>query len=233
MRCPRILVTGFCDWRELGEPPIFWRCRDNPSGRLLTGNATTSTTPLFAGALACRLQNTDELDADFALLPVLWGAFHRLSITGYDALIHIGLGRQAPGLLLLEDGAINRRERRDAAGELPATAIIEKQGPCSRPLSPAASASLHRLAKEQSTHGYQIQLTEPRPANVYLCNETHYLSLQATAQLSRQLGRDIRSYFIHIPSVDEASHATLGAALDRVIRTLMSDVPARRDVDPG
>ncbi len=226
MRRPRILVTGFCDWRELGEPPVLWRCRDNPSGRLLTGNATTTASPVFTGPLACLLHNTDALDADFALLPVVWGAFHGLSITGYDALFHLGLGCQAPGLLLLEDGASNRRERRDAARELPETAVIDKQGPCTRPLSPAASASLHRLAKEHSVHGYQIQLAKPRPTNVYLCNETHYLSLQATAELSRQLGRDIRSYFIHLPAVAQANHRELSAALARIICTLMSDALA-------
>ena len=226
MRHPRVLVTGFCDWRELGETADLWRCRDNTSGRLLTGEATTSATPNFAGPLVRHLQQCDELAADFALLPVLWGTFYRLSLSGFDALIHLGLGRQAPGLLLLENGAINRRERRDAAGKLPKTPVIEDLGPPSRPLSKAASASLHRLTKDHSVRGYQLQLASPRPENVYLCNETHYLSLQATAKLSHQLGREIRSYFIHLPAVDQAALPQLGAALAGIIRALMSDVSA-------
>ncbi len=225
MRRPRILVTGFCDWRELGEEPDLWRCRDNPSGRLLTGGPTTSAAPDFSGPLTRELQHGDDLEADVALLPVIWGAFCGLSISGYDALFHLGLGRQGPGLLLLENGAINRRERRDAAGELPKTALIEEQGPYSRPLNKAASASLHHLA-DHNIHSYQIQIAQPRASNVYLCNETHYLSLQATARLSRQSGDDIRSYFIHLPAVDEAEHTTLGAALARIIRILMSGPPA-------
>ncbi|MEM6995755.1 MAG: hypothetical protein AAF721_34920, partial [Myxococcota bacterium] len=32
-----VLVTGFNDWKELGDPPNVWRCRDNPSCRLLLG----------------------------------------------------------------------------------------------------------------------------------------------------------------------------------------------------
>ena len=32
----RVLVTGFHDWRELEGN--YWRCRDNPSCRLIYGN---------------------------------------------------------------------------------------------------------------------------------------------------------------------------------------------------
>lgn len=217
MRRPKLLVTGFCDWRELGDPPAIWRCRDNPSGRLLTGAATEGPAPVLQGPLAERLRRAEDLDVDLALLPVTWGAFARLPpLAEYDAVFHIGLGgAQAGDQLLLETGATNLRERRDALGQLPPTAMIEPDGPTTRPLEPNMERAVRALAGRQ-LGDYQLLAAEPRRNNVFLCNETLYLALAAAAAEPRP----IRATFVHVPASDEAALEPLSAVLLQLLRAL-------------
>ena len=72
----RVLVTGFNDWKELGEPPNVWRCRDNPSCRLLVGEALDAEPSQFDGPLAARLrERAPRIEWRFATMPVTWGVF--------------------------------------------------------------------------------------------------------------------------------------------------------------
>jgi hypothetical protein len=52
----RVLVTGFNDWKELGKPANLWRCRDNPSCRLLLGATSATPPPVRAGEMAALLR---------------------------------------------------------------------------------------------------------------------------------------------------------------------------------
>lgn len=216
-RRPKLLVTGFCDWRDLGDPPTIWRCRDNPSGRLLTGAATEGPTPPLQGPLAEKLRRAEDLDVDLALLPVTWGAFATLPpIADYDAVFHIGLGgEQAADQILVETGATNRRERQDALGEAPPTALIEPGGPVTRPILPDMDAAVRALAGRR-LGDYQLLAAEPRPSNVFLCNETLFLALAAAAAARRP----VRVTFVHIPASDEAALGPLSTALLGLLRSL-------------
>ncbi len=216
-RRPKLLVTGFCDWRDLGDPPTIWRCRDNPSGRLLTGAATEGPTPQLQGPLAEELRRAEDLDVDLALLPVTWGAFTRLpSIADYDAVFHIGLGgEQAGDQILLETGATNLRERHDALGAAPPTALIEPSGPTVRPILPDMEAAVRALAGRR-LRDYQLLAAEPRPNNVFLCNETLFLALAAAAAAPRP----VRATFVHIPASDEAALGRLSTVLLGLFRSL-------------
>ena len=61
----RVLVTGFHDWRELGDvSPNLWRCRDNPSCRLLLG-PTSSAPPVKRDGELPRLLRTDAPEVEF------------------------------------------------------------------------------------------------------------------------------------------------------------------------
>lgn len=68
---PRVLITGFHDWRELENN--IWRCRDNPSCRLLLGPPCTAP-PLVRDGPLPRALSAAAVPADFCYvtLPVLW-----------------------------------------------------------------------------------------------------------------------------------------------------------------
>src|SRR5690606_31277447 len=117
-RSPEVLVTGFCDWRALGPRPDLWRCRDNPSGRLLTGVPTEGPAPPLEGPLVRLLTDRADLRPAFTLLPVTWGAAADLEMQRFDAVIHLGLGvYDAPLRLQPERGAVNLRRGTDALGD--------------------------------------------------------------------------------------------------------------------
>ncbi len=216
-RRPKLLVTGFCDWRDLGDPPTIWRCRDNPSGRLLTGAVTEDRAPPLQGPLAEGLRRAEDLDVDLALLPVTWGAFAALPpIADYDAVFHIGLGsEQDDDQILLETGATNLRERQDALGEAPPTALIEPGGPAIRLLLPDMEAAVRALAGRR-LGDYRLLAAEPRPSNVFLCNETLFLTLTAAAAAPRP----VRATFVHIPASDAAALGPLSSVLLGLLRVL-------------
>ena len=73
-RRPRVLVTGFHDWRDLGTPPNIWRTRNNPSGRLVLGDACEYPPAVRSGELARLLRQRTEFEVSFMTLPVIWGA---------------------------------------------------------------------------------------------------------------------------------------------------------------
>jgi hypothetical protein len=215
----RVLVTGFNDWRELGEPPNLWRCRDNPSCRLLLGDAHDAEPRSWAGPLVQRLEAAaPEVDWRFASMPVTWGAFARVP-DDVDVIINIGLGvYDRFDALQLEAGAYNLRQGADAAG-------VERSGPIDAAApatlaAPVASPIADRLASlaGRSVAGYTVVVAEARQDNSYLCNETHYHALSSLARGDGSL-REV--YFLHIPYAKDGDYAALAEGVAGVVLGLV------------
>jgi len=85
-----ILVTGFYDWKDLGQPKNILRSRDNPSSRLIVGNACEKTPTIKNGVLPKWLRETCPPDWEFHyhLLPVVWGSSMGLDLTKSDTYHH-------------------------------------------------------------------------------------------------------------------------------------------------
>lgn len=215
----RVLVTGFNDWRELGEPPNVWRCRDNPSCRLLLGDAHEQPPALFQGPLVDRLlAAAPEIEWRFTTMPVSWGAFAEVP-TDVDVIINIGLGvYDRFDALQLEAGAYNLRRGADATG-------VEQSGPigsgADRVLEPPSSSPISaRLASlaGQTFAGYTVLVATAREDNSYLCNETHY---HALSTLARGEGRLREVYFLHIPYAEDGDYQALADGVSGLVLGLL------------
>ncbi len=221
----RVLVTGFHDWRELGEPPAIWRCRDNPSCRLLLGEQTLEQPRDYAGPLVARLERAaPDIDWRFRTMPVTWNAFAEVP-TDVDVIINIGLGvYDRFDALQLEAGAYNLRAGKDASGaELVGPIAGDRAEVLEPPASSPVAARLARLAG-QRVAGYEIVIARARPDNSYLCNETHFFALsalhrgEAAEQGSAQrLGA---VYFLHIPYAREGDYEALADGVAAVVLAL-------------
>jgi len=218
----RVLVTGFNDWKELGEPPNIWRCRDNPSCRLLVGRPTSAAPDELAGPLVERLRAVaPEIEWQFATLPVTWAVFAEVP-DDVDVIINIGLGvYDRFDLLQLESGAYNLRKGTDAAGlELGAPIDPAAAGPVLAP--PEGSPIPRRLdaLAGRDIAGYEVVVAEAREANSYLCNETHYRALSAVGAPTP--GRLREAYFLHIPHAEDGDYEALAAGVAGVVVALAS-----------
>jgi pyrrolidone-carboxylate peptidase len=218
----RVLVTGFNDWKELGDPPNVWRCRDNPSCRLLLGepkNDEPGTDADYDGPLVQRLRaQAPDVQWRFATMPVTWGAASSQP-TDVDVIINIGLGvYDRFDALQLEVGAYNLRQGTDAAG------IVRAE-----PIEPAASSSMlaapdhspiaaHIEALAGRTiAGYELLAAPARADNSYLCNETHYSALTA---LHAGAGSLRAVYFLHIPHAESGDYERLADGVAAVVLSL-------------
>ncbi|KAL1500602.1 hypothetical protein AB1Y20_013254 [Prymnesium parvum] len=205
---PRVLITGFHDWKEL-EGNV-WRCRDNPSCRLLLGPPSPSPPIVREGPLVRRLAACcPDATIDYVTLPVTWGVASGLDLCAYDIIIHIGLGvYEGTATLLLEQGAYNERRGADAAAQPPPGHTIESGA--LQELRPLAMQDKYALLKDtELPGGFVLEMAAARPQNTFLCNETHYRALQAVRgpSLNAAGGLDSESrrqrprsaYFLHIP----------------------------------
>lgn len=219
----RVLVTGFNDWRELGDPPQLWRCRDNPSCRLLVGDARQDRPERFEGPLVSRLRaGAPEVSWSFATMPVTWGAFAEVPRDDYDVIVNIGLGvYDRFDALQLESGAFNLRRGADAAGVEQPGPIHEGQGEVIE--APADSPIGDRLAKLAGAEiaGYEVLVAEAREGNSYLCNETHFSALKALRE-GREAGARLRAvYFLHIPYAKDGDYEALAEGVAGVVLRLV------------
>lgn len=193
----RVLVTGFNDWRELGDPPNTWRCRDNPSCRLLLGAPHDARPQTHAGPLVVRLRRrAPDIEWSFATMPVIWEAFATVP-DDVDVIINLGLGvYDRFDALQLEAGAYNLRQGADAAGHERSEAI--SAGAAQVLTAPEQSAIPSRIEAlaGRTMAGYEILVAAARAENTYLCNETHYHALSAL-HAGRGALREV--YFLHIP----------------------------------
>ncbi len=213
----RVLVTGFNDWRELGEPPKVWRCRDNPSCRLLLGEEHDAKPREFAGPLVTRLRAASpRVEWQFATMPVTWGVFAEVP-TDVDVVVNIGLGvYDRFDALQLEAGAYNLRRGIDASA-------VDRSGPIVEDAEfvlPAPGPIVTRLEQltGQTIAGYEIVVAEAREGNSYLCNETHYYALSA---LARADGRLREVYFLHIPHAKDGDYDSLADGVAGVVLGLL------------
>ena len=178
-RRPRVLVTGFHDWRELESN--LWRCRDNPSCRVLYGAPSASPPIEKAGPLVRALRAAGhEADFCFQSLPTIWGTAGACDLLSFDLVVHMGLGvYDNTDTILLERGAWNERRGNDALGQAAPGNTLDSGAP--QVLSDGATAAnvtalagVARLAG-----GHAVRIAEARPANAYICNETHWRALKA------------------------------------------------------
>jgi pyrrolidone-carboxylate peptidase len=217
----RVLVTGFHDWRELGDPPAIWRCRDNPSCRLLIGDAgleARSAPDRHAGPLVERLEEAaPEIEWSFRTMPVTWNVFAEVP-TEHDVIINIGLGvYDRFDALQLERGAYNLQDGQDALGRSAGGAIDPNRPTVLEP--PATSAIAARIDALVGTTiaGYEILGRPARPENSYLCNQTHWFALAAVH--SGEGPRE--AYFLHIPYAKDGDHEPLAEAVAGVVLALV------------
>ncbi|NVB42483.1 hypothetical protein G6O69_31960 [Pseudenhygromyxa sp. WMMC2535] len=233
----RVLVTGFNDWRELGEPPNVWRCRDNPSCRLLVGDERSGGDEMaWEGPLVDRLRAAAPgVEWRFSTLPVTWGVFAEVP-RDVDVIVNIGLGiYDRTDALQLEAGAFDLRAGADALGE-------ERPGPIGLPpgisgeVLPAPEGSaipgqIDALAGE-TLAGYEILVAQARRENTYLCNETHFNALAAVheADPGQRLGE---VYFLHIPYAEQGDYDSLAAGVAEVVLGLLSQPESGRGGGPA
>ncbi|MBL4689366.1 MAG: hypothetical protein JKY37_32555 [Nannocystaceae bacterium] len=229
-----VLVTGFNDWKDLGEPPNVWRCRDNPSCRLLVGAATSDKPETFAGPLVAQLRGREfagsKVQWTFATLPVTWEvAATSTDYAAYDVVVHLGLGvYDRTDTVFVEDGAFNRRKGTDAAGRK-LEAAIDATLP-QDVLTPAPQAGITasvRAVDGRQFGAYRVEVKAAREANTYLCNETHFSALQAVAASRRDQGRLERAYFVHIPFAQDEDYGVLADGVAGVVAALVGAGAAR------
>lgn len=222
-----VLVTGFHDWRDLGEPPDVWRCRDNPSCRLLLGAPTSGKEPGeadFDGPLVQRLKARagEDVVYHFDTMPVTWGAYDTLGdVRRYEAVVHLGLGvYDTQDAIQVEHGAFNLRRGTDAAGESREEPVV-----ASRP--PRVDANADVEARISTIAGkqfgsYLTRVAEAREDNTYLCNETHFRALEALASDDGPNSLDA-AFFVHIPTAraDDPDHEALAEGVAGVVQALV------------
>ena len=218
----RVLITGFYDWKNLGDPPELERCHDNPSCRVLAGQGVGARG--FRGPLARRLKARLEYDphtrVDFELLPVTWGSASRLDRAQYELVIHLGLGvYDSFDHIKVERGAYNLRRGRDAAGQS-RDEQIESSAELTLAPDDAIQSGLKRVMKVKLPKPFQAELALAREGNAYLCNETHYTALSQLYSARRGALREV--YFLHIPHAEDGDDAPLSDALAVMIGALLS-----------
>jgi hypothetical protein len=225
----RVLVTAFHDWEDLGEPANIWRCRDNPSCRLLVGAAVDQRPTTFSGPLVERLRAPGATSADrpiewtFTTMPVTWGAFDALAdYTSHDVVVHLGLGvYDRFDVLQLEDGAFNRRRGADAAGrELDEPIVPEDPAVVGAPPATPVQARVAALAG-RTFGAYTVTVAAARESNSYLCNETHFRALKSLAAARAAGSRLERVHFLHLPYPREGDYASLADGVAGVLLALV------------
>lgn len=224
----RVLVTGFNDWKELGEPPNVWRCRDNPSCRLLLGDATDDKPSEYDGPLAQRLRAVDlgrPIVWSFATLPVTWEvAKDDAAYQAHDVVVHLGLGvYDRTDTVYVEDGAFNRRQGKDAAGrpmDEPISADVA--GNVLAAPDDTGIAQKVRAINDRSFAGLHVQTLAARDSNSYLCNETHFWALTAVEASAAAGGRLKQAFFVHIPYAAQDDYNTLADGIAQIVTTLVS-----------
>ena len=217
----RVLITGFYDWRDLGDPPALQRCRDNPSCRVLTGAGVGPRD--LKGPLATLLRShfMDRADVhiEFRLLTVTWGSATQITLDDYDQVIHLGLGvYDSFHRVLIESGAYNHRDGTDAAGHQVDDPIVVNADKILSP-SKRVRAGLQRALNASLPSPFKLVKIDARRSNTYLCNETHYRALNWIQSYPRSRLKE--AYFVHIPHREGDDDQELARALSPIITSLI------------
>lgn len=225
----RVLVTGFNDWKDLGDPANVWRCRDNPSCRLLLGSETLDRPTTHEGPLVRMLErrtttaNGRAIAWSFGTMPVTWGIADTLpDYADYDVVVHLGLGvYDTFDVLQLEDGAYNGRRGADAVGREADEAIASSTAQVLDAAAGTPIASRVRTLDGRSFGDYTLRVARARPDNSYLCNETHFRALERV-NASVEAGQRLRqAYFVHIPYAEHDDYARLAQGVAGVVFALV------------
>lgn len=201
---PRVLVTGFHDWRELGSTPNIWRCRDNPSCRLLLGPPSETPPIVREGTLPQSLeQRCPNVRFVFQTLPVVWNASSALDYHAFDVVIHIGLGvYDCHNRLVVEHGAFNGRRGEDALGNEGGNTI--EYGREALMFTDTQTRILEELKTSllrSRVENFDVVVKPARQGNSYLCNETHWRALKATQLAENNPKSNLKAaFFLHIPT---------------------------------
>ncbi len=223
-----VLVTGFLDWPQPGESVEGfnrWRCRDNPSGRLLLETAHDARVKPVAGdGPLCRelRRAAPGMDWRFEVLPVAWGAVEELPLDRFEVVIGLGLGvYDDPPRVLVERGAANlRRPSLDVDGRLPGApgappVVIDRDG---SNVMTATAEQCRRMSAAIAVSGqfadWQLLTVDARDDNSYVCNESHYLVCDAL----RRRQPPGNGFFLHLPQVNDE------AALEQLARFLVQPI---------
>ena len=218
----KVLITGFYDWSDLGDPPTFDRCRDNPSCRILAQEGIGPRH--FNGPLTTLLRSQiaaqTQINLEFRLLPVTWGSATILTLDKYDQVIHLGLGvYDRFHQILIESGAYNYRDGIDAAGQQRLERIIPNAPKIILPPK-AVRHGLQRALNSSLTSPFKLKVIDARRSNTYLCNETYY---QALTWLTNHPQKRLKeAYFLHIPHREADDDQPLAQALAQVIISLIN-----------
>ncbi len=225
----RVLVTGFNDWKGLGDPPNVWRCRDNPSCRLLVGDPRTDAPTAFEGSLPAALSRASRerpIAWTFETLPVTWEVARGLpGYANHDVVVHLGLGvYDRTDEIFVEAGAYNLRKGADAAGN-PMQGPILTDGEGDVVPAPAGTDIAARVeAVNGGTFGaFTARVKPARKDNSYLCNETHTWALEAVKS-SQASGGSLRgAYFVHIPYAPNGDFEALAEGVAGVVLALAAE----------
>lgn len=218
----RVLVTGFHDWEQLGEPPNIWRCRDNPSCRLLVGDESSERPTAFGGPLVQALQAAaPEHSWQFSTLPVTWGAYEDLDTSHVDVVVNLGLGvYDTDDQIFLEQGAYNLRRGADARGADPDTDRFEEHRETVR--EPDSTAGKLAAFDGRTFGDYAVVLKQAREDNSYLCNETHLRALADVRASQASEARALRAaYFVHIPYAKDDDYGALAEGVSGLVTELV------------
>ena len=226
----RVLVTGFNDWKELGDPPNIWLCKVNPSCRLLLGDALAEEpVAVEGGELVSRLRQMRrtpsgrEIEWSFATMPVTWQIAESVPLADHDLVIHLGLGvYDRFDQLKLERGAYNERRGKDAAGNA-RQEPIQSDAPTTKSAPSASKTDAILDGLDGLELGdYSVAVAAARPENSYLCNETHYRAL-LELDAAREAGARLqRVHFLHIPYAENDDYARLADGVAALIERLVA-----------
>ena len=217
----QVLITGFYDWKNLGDPPEVRRCHDNPSCRILANEGVNPAS--YQGPLALELQawiqSIPNVQIEFKILPVTWDSINQLNLNQYDQVIHLGLGVYDNfHQIFIEEGAYNLHKGKDATGNTREVIIESSQASILKaPLK--VQRKIDHILKSELPSPFQLVKMKARADNSYLCNATHYNSLKHITPTSRLQ----EAYFIHIPHRQGNSDQALSEALAKMIKMLISD----------
>ncbi len=228
----KVLVTGFADFDEQGEPN---EVEDNPSGRLLTGNATPDfNNDTLDGPLVTWLETNvptsecgAEIEFDFKILPVVWEvAKDNIDYCEYDFVINIGVGGADDDEIDLEQDAGNSRSGTDVMGDPPSSGTIDPTKPPGATISGHDSVRDRVDAQNGDQHGgFTVNVKPARPANCYICNETHGNGLLTLDEEQAECDVDCSLdgvFFIHIPDItaDAGLAAGVGGLIENLVQPM-------------
>lgn len=222
----RVLVTGFNDWKDLGDPPNLWRCQDNPSCRLLVGESLVDAPTSFEGPLVSALPaavGDRDITWSFSTLPVTWGVTaERTPYAEHDVVVHLGLGvYDRDDEVFVEAGAYNLRRGTDAAGQSVQEPIFGAEPEIQE--APPKVAAAVQAVDGRMFGTMKARTMQARPQNTYLCNETHSLALHALRQSQAEGGSLEAAFFVHIPQPVEQDWDRLAESVAGVVVALLAD----------